>query len=238
MENMLALILLIWNPSRGPALFHSIQGEPAVSGPKWGGELFNAASSSMKPPCASGCIVTKAVPTGSRIIVLALPDSSAQVRAITDSKGNTYTRDLNCTTYSSGALNSSLWSAQVAKALDATDTVTVAWSGWTEFQPGAINIAYLENTNPIQPDAVSRCYDEFSQTVSIPLTTVSANTVTVGLVWLNDASWAISDGVKYRENNGNVFYDFFYLSASRVRRANPGGTTTSAHWVGASVAYK
>jgi len=210
-----------------------------LPGPSFGSEIFSwSASSTNSPPGA--CPITANVSAGQRIVVLAIEDGvEYQISNLTDSQGNSYSRMVyyNNSTYSTSSQN--IWSAYVKNPLKAgADTITITWSpNVTVSRAWAISIVTLNNTRQTgQPDSTAQnnAYG-YTNSVSIPGTTVAANTVSVGLLVANDFVWTIGNGTIYDALTQNIHYDFFYHVNTSAGFYNPGGTgalhnTYSGSW--------
>jgi len=198
-------------------------------GPTFGSQIFSyGAASTNTPPGA--CAITANVSAGQRIVVLAMEDGNDwHVSGVTDSKGNSYSQMIYYANTNYSASNQSIWSAYVTTPLVAgTDTITITWSSspsgsWRGY---AISIVTLNNTQQAgQPDstAENNAYG-YSNTVSIPGTTVAASTIAVGFLTANYFVWTIGSGTIYESLTENVYYDFFYHVNSSAGAFNPGGT--------------
>jgi len=224
-------------------------GAPPLPGlpPSFGSEIYSFSTPSTNAPPVT-CSITGNAAAGQRIVVLAIEDGNYyQVSGVTDSKGNSYSQLLfydNNTGYSES--NECIWSAYVTNPLTAgADTITITWSALYPSPPNqgfAVSIVTLNNTQQYnQPDstAENNAYSA-GGAVSIPGTTVAANTISVGLLTANNFAWTIGNGTLYDSQKQNIYYDFFYHVNTSAGPYDPGGTGTPAPltYSGAWVALK
>ena len=209
----------------------------AVS-PSFGSEIYSFATASTNTP-PGACSINANVAAGQRIVVLAMEDGNDYyVSSVTDSEGNSYSQMAYYNNNSPTAFehcNQSIWSSYVTKPLTAgTDTITITWSPNPALSPAtyrayAISIVTLNNTQPTgQPDskAQNNAYG-YTNSVSIPGTTVAANTVSVGILAANDFVWTIGKGTIYDSQHQNIYYDFFFNVNTSAGPYDPGGTGAS-----------
>ena len=208
-----------------------VQGNPPSPFPSFGAEIFSYGVYSTNSPPGT-CPITGNVAVGQRIVVIAMEDGTDRnISGVTDSQGNSYTPVIyyNNTNFSPG--NQIIWSAYATSALTAgADTINITWSsqmaGWNAY---AISIVTLNNTQPAgQPDSTAENnaygYAFFNNGVSVPGTTVAANTVSVGLVAANNFPWTIGSGTIYDNMQRNIHYEFFYHVNTSAGPYDPGGT--------------
>ncbi len=203
-------------------------GTSPVLNPSFGSEIYSLATgSSNNPP--GRCSISSNVAVGQRIVVLAMEDGNDYyVSNVTDSKGNSYSQVAYYNNTNFQNCNQSIWSAYATSGLTAgADTITITWSptvtAWRQY---AISIVTLNNTQPTgQPDSTAKnnAY-MYTNTVSIPGTTVATNTVAVGFLAANYFDWTIGNGTMYDNMSSNIFYDFFYNVNSSAGVYNPGGS--------------
>src|SRR5208337_5546008 len=225
----------------GPASSPSNQVTPTAA-PSFGTEIYSFQSSSTDGPPGT-CSISSNVSVGQRVVVLATNyGNSFSVTGVTDTKGNSYSQMLyyNNTNYANS--NICIWSAYITTALTAgTDTINVTWNSVSSYNAFAISIVTLNNTAQTgQPDSTAQnnAYG-YSAGVTIPGTTVSANTVIVGLNNCDTFVWTIGPGwTIYDSQNANIYYNFFNRVASSSGAQDPAGTGASSQtYSGAWVAF-
>lgn len=217
---------------------------PQGSSPTFGNEIFSfntGHSTTNSPPGI--CPISQNVAAGQRIVVLAVQDGNDyHVTGVTDSEGNTYSQTVYYNNTGFQNCNQSIWSAYVTNALTAgTDTITITWSpNPTTWRQYAVSIVTLNNTQPSgQPDSIAEhsAY-MYTPAVSVPGTTVAANTIVVGMLAANDFAWQIGTGTLYENMAANIHYEFFYNVNSSAGAYNPGGSGDGGTYSGVWAAFK
>ena len=218
------LLLLIWLPP--------------LHGQAFGGEVYHFASASTNLP-PGRCTLSSDIPAGARVVVLGAEDGNDyHISAVTDSQGNSYSQALlyKNTRYQSS--NISIWSSYLSTALSTGDTVTITWNAPTAlYRSYGISIVYLTGTAQSgQPDATAE-HNAYMRTrfVSVPGTTVKADTVVVGMLLANEFVWTIRNGTVYDSQHINIYYNFFFKIMTSAGPYDPAGTASRVPATYASV---
>jgi len=201
---------------------------PPAASPSFGSEIFSYNTGSTNSPPGK-CSITANVAVGQRIVVIAMIDGNDyHVSAVTDSKGNSYSQMINYNNTNFQNCIQTIWSAYATGALTAgTDTITITWSpsttGWRAYAIGIVTLNNTQSTGQPDSTAENNAY-MYTTAVSVPGTTVAANTVSVGLVAANNFAWSIRTGTIYDKKVSNIQYLFFYHVNTSAGVYNPRGT--------------
>jgi hypothetical protein len=169
------------------------------------------------------------VASGNTLVVRVLHDYTAGAPTITDSRGNTYTRDRTAAD-SATLMRASLFSCPISTALQAADSITITLSTSVAVR----TVAADEFSNVLTPVVVDAQDGASSTSTSpnVPLTTTNANDLLIGFVAV-----AGDSNDSYTEDSANLW-------AGLARAGTTGGTpsnnrtiNTAYRSVGTSTTY-
>ncbi len=178
--------------------------------------------------------VSGAVAQNERVVIIVTWNSASQtITSVTDTKGNTYSKLKESLAVGGGADNLSLWSANAGTALTTSDTLTINWGtagntyrAWAVFRLTGCNTT-------TQPDVTANA-DAFNTAVTAAASTTTANTVVLGVVFLNNnfaskqyslPNWTAS-GARQDWAAGDKQNAFLYKNLTATGSQDPGGTIT------------
>jgi hypothetical protein len=182
--------------------------------------------------------MTLAVPTGStvaaghRVIVSASVGTFGGTVSCRDSRGNSYTIDGRV-----GTNNLFVCSAHITTALQAGDTITLTYPGFSGVSlASAYEFSGIAAVSPV--DGTFRQGTSSSVTVvsvSPALATANANDVLFGAVGSN-GTFAVGNGFKSAGANGGLAATYLPVTATGSYSAF--GKVTSGAWRGILIAYR
>ena len=160
--------------------------------------------------------LASAVAQNERVFVIVSWNTAAgeTVSTVTDSKGNTYTKDKESLQVIANQ-SVSLWSANAGTALTTSDTVTITWGtpGFS-FRSWVI----LKGSGMAASSAVDQTGSAtgLGTAVSAPATTTTANTLLIGTIMTNDqndtysgSNWTISGAA----HNWGTYQNYYFQKA-------------------------
>lgn len=229
----------------GVTSISALNGQSATLGggggsPAFVGEIATRVSSTAS---ASTTVMTvnTTVPVGQRVVVIVSTVSSSQTAdSMTDSKGNTYARDVN--SLGGSDVRKVIFSSLISTQLVSSDTITVTWGSPGFTFRGMAGFA-LENVDTNTPDVTAESHQTSTTSPSCPGTTVTANTVAIGQLRTDNtrtytSTWQII-GAAHDFGGANRAY-YFYEEFASAGSKDPAGTIAASAGQGSSAwaAYK